>query len=153
MPQPSRSSNEKHQFRKAGTSVAADTQKLTDVIGEGLLESKAEGITVLDVHELTTLTDRFVVCHAATEVQIKAIVNSVIQNTKEKLDEKPWQEEGRSENRWVILDYVNVVVHIFKKDLRNYYALEQIWGDADIFTIEDPNPDNPAPKDLPKERL
>jgi ribosome-associated protein len=137
MPQPSPSRNENRQFKKTGTSAAADTQKLVDVIGEGLLENKAENITVLDVHELTTLTDRFVVCHATTRVQIKAIVNSVIEATKEQLNEKPWQEEGRSENRWVILDYVNVVVHVFKKELRDYYALEQIWGDADIVTIED----------------
>jgi ribosome-associated protein len=137
MPQPSPSRKENQQFKKAGTSEAADTQKLVDVIGEGLLENKAENITVLDVHELTTLTDRFIVCHAATEVQIKAITNSVIQATREKLDERPWQEEGRSANRWVILDYVNVVVHIFRKDLRTHYALEQIWGDADISTIED----------------
>jgi ribosome-associated protein len=137
MPQPSPSRKENKQFKKAGTSEVADTQELVDVIGEGLLENKAENIIVLDVHELTTLTDRFIVCHATTEVQIKAITNSVIQATREKLDERPWQEEGRSANRWVILDYVNVVVHIFRKDLRTHYALEQIWGDADISTIED----------------
>lgn len=137
MPQPSGQRKTNQQFESVTTSTA-DAQKLVDVISEELLEGKAEDITVLDVHELTTLTDRFVVCHMATEVQIKAIVGKVVQATREKLDEKPWQEEGRGANRWVILDYVNVVVHVFKRDLREHYALEQIWGDADVTKIEDP---------------
>src|SRR5699024_9267135 len=93
--------------------------------------------TVLDVHELTTLTDKFVVCHATTDVQIKAIANNVTQTTNEQLNEKPWKEEGLESRRWVILDYVNVVVHIFKKELREYYALERMWNDAVVTRIED----------------
>ncbi|HYW35962.1 MAG TPA: ribosome silencing factor [Balneolaceae bacterium] len=138
MPQASKSSKSNQQFTSVNDSSVADTEKLVDVIGEGLLSKQAEDITVLDVHNLTTLTDRFIVCHAATDVQIRAIANSVIEATSEALDEKPWQEEGRNARRWVILDYVNVVVHIFKKDLRKHYALEQMWSDAEISKIEDP---------------
>ncbi len=135
MPQTSPKADQ--QFTSVNDSKVTDTQKLIEVIGEGLLDKQAEDITVLDVHNLTTLTDTFVVCHAATDVQIKAIANSVVMSTKKKLKEKPWQQEGLDTRRWVILDYVNVVVHIFKKDLREHYALERIWSDAEISKIED----------------
>jgi ribosome-associated protein len=137
MPQTSRSNQSDQQFTSKNESKNTDTQKLIAIIGEGLLENQAENITVLDVHELTTLTDAFIVCHAATDVQIKAIANKVIEVTKEELNEKPWQKEGLDTKRWVILDYVNVVVHIFKGDLRQHYALERIWNDADITKIKD----------------
>jgi ribosome-associated protein len=134
---PQTSSKADQQLTSKNNSKVTDTNKLVEVIGDGLLDKQAEDITLLDVHNLTTLTDTFVVCHAATDVQIKAIANSVIMATKEKLDEKPWQKEGLDTRRWVILDYVNVVVHIFKKDLREHYALERIWNDAEISKIED----------------
>lgn len=128
------------QFRSLDGSKVADSDKLIDTITQALLEKKAEDITVLDVHNLTTLTDKFVICHATTDVQIKAIANSVIQKTKEDLGERVWKEEGRDARRWVILDYVNVVVHIFKRELRDYYGLERMWNDAEITRIEDENP-------------
>ena len=125
------------QFVSADKTKTADSDKLIDVITEAMLERKAEDITVLDVHKLTTLTDKFVVCHATTDVQIKAIANNIAKATKEQLEEKAWKEEGLESRRWVILDYVNVVVHIFKKELREYYALERMWNDAVVTKIED----------------
>lgn len=125
------------QFTSTNNTKTADSERLIEVISEALLEKQAEDITILDVHELTTLADKFVVCHAATDVQIKAIANNVYKETSEKLDEKPWKEEGRESRRWVILDYVNVVVHIFKKELREYYALERMWNDAPVRKVED----------------
>ncbi len=115
----------------------ADTKHLIGIIGNALLEKQAENITLLDVHELTTLTNTFVVCHAVSDAQIKALADNVTKQTRESLNEKPWQQEGLQERRSVILDYVNVVVHIFKKELRDYYALERIWSDAEITKIED----------------
>lgn len=114
-----------------------NSNALIDCIGEALLEKKAVDVTVLDVRELTTLTDAFVVCHAESDVQVKALANNVAQRTREQLDEKPWQTEGLQQQRWVILDYVNVVVHIFKQELREYYGLERMWSDATIKKIED----------------
>lgn len=125
------------QFLNNEQSNNAETWQLIDVIGEALLEKKGEDITVLNVCKLTTLTDAFIVCHADSEVQIKALADNVIKSTKDQLNERPWQHEGLELRRWVILDYVNVVVHLFRKDLRAYYALEKIWGDADITLIED----------------
>lgn len=125
------------QFSTSDDSKTTDSAKLVDIITEALLEKKAEEITVLDVHELTTLADTFVVCHATSDVQIKALADNVNSATREKLGEKAWKEEGRDTRRWVILDYVNVVVHIFKKELREYYALERMWNDAGIRHIEE----------------
>ncbi|PAU94067.1 ribosome silencing factor [Aliifodinibius salipaludis] len=125
------------QFSSSNDQKTVDSDKLIEVIGEALLDRKAEDITVLDVHELTTLADKFVICHANTDVQIKAIADNVNKETKEQLNEKAWKEEGRESRRWVILDYVNVVVHIFKKELREYYALERMWNDAPMRKIED----------------
>lgn len=125
------------QFTSVDDRKTADSDKLIEVITEALLDRKAQDITVLDVHDLTTLADKFVICHANTDVQIKAIADNVNKETFEQLDEKAWKEEGRDSRRWVILDYVNVVVHIFKKDLREYYALERMWNDAPVRKIED----------------
>lgn len=134
---PDNSPQKDQQFKSLNETKTADSEKLISVIIQALLDKKAEDVTVLDVHELTTLADKFVVCHATTDVQIKAIADSVSKQTGEQLDEKPWKEEGRDTRRWVILDYVNVVVHIFKKELREYYALERMWNDAVITKIED----------------
>lgn len=134
---PKTSPQENQQFTSGNEQKTVDSEKLIEVITEALLDRKAEDITVLDVHELTTLADKFVICHANTDVQIKAIADNVNKETKEQLNEKAWKEEGRESRRWVILDYVNVVVHIFKKELREYYALERMWNDAPVQKIED----------------
>ncbi|WP_372636149.1 ribosome silencing factor [Fodinibius sp.] len=131
------SPQEDQQFTSVNNRKTADSDRLIEVITEAMLDRKAEDITVLDVHELTTLTDKFVVCHASTDVQIKAIANNITKETKEELGEQAWREEGLESRRWVILDYVNVVVHIFKKELRDYYALERMWNDAPVRKIED----------------
>lgn len=135
MPNNARQTNQ--QFTSTDETKTADSQKLIDVISESLLEKKAEDITILDVHELTTLADVFIICHATSDTQIRAIANNVSEQTNKKLHEKPWKEEGKDSKRWVILDYVNVVVHIFKKDLREYYALEKMWNDAVITQVKD----------------
>jgi ribosome-associated protein len=105
-------------------------QALLDTITEAILEKKAHRVVILDVRELTTLTDYFVICDAETDIQVKAIAENVSVKTKELLGEPAWQKEGFSTRRWVILDYVDVVVHVFQTDLREYYNLEKMWIDA-----------------------
>lgn len=134
---PQKAQQEDQQFKTVNDRKTADSEKLIEAITEGLLDKKAEDIAILDIHELTTLADKFVICHAATDVQIKAIADSAVKQTSEQLGEKPWKEEGRDTRRWVILDYVNVVVHIFKRELREYYALEKMWNDAEIIRVKD----------------
>lgn len=114
-----------------------DAPALLDAISEALLEKKAEDITLLDVRNLTTLTDYFIVCHAGSDVQIKAIADNVMEQTREKVGEKAWKKEGLETRRWVVLDYVNVVVHIFLRQQREFYGIERMWNDAEITKIED----------------
>ena len=114
-----------------------DAPALLDAISTALLEKKAEDITLLDVRNLTTLTDYFVVCHAGSEVQIKAIADNVMEQTRKKVGEKAWKKEGLETRRWVVLDYVNMVVHIFLRQQREFYGIERMWNDAEITKIED----------------
>ena len=114
-----------------------DSSKLIETIAEALFERKAEDVTVIDIRGVTTLADYFVVCHANADVQIKAIADNVLDKTREDLGEKAWRKEGLETRRWVVLDYVNVVVHIFMKDQREFYKLENMWNDAEITHLED----------------
>ena len=111
--------------------------KLIEAIGEALLSKKAENILRLDVRNLTTLTDYFIVCHATSDSQVKALADIVIEDVKNTFGERVWRKEGHTNNRWIVLDYVNVVVHIFLRDLREYYGIERMWSDAEISEIKD----------------
>jgi ribosome-associated protein len=129
--------SKKSQFSTTSARKTADTEKLIEAIKEGLLEKKAKDIVLLDVKELTTLTDYFVVCHGTSETQIRALANSVLEKVKETLGEQAWKKEGMEARRWVILDYVNVVVHIFSPDKREFYGIERMWNDAVLTEIHD----------------
>lgn len=124
-------------FQTDSPHKTSDSKLLIDSIIEGLLEKKAKDIKLLDVRSLTTLTDYFVVCHGTSETQIRALANSAMEKVKETLGENVWKKEGMDVRRWIILDYVNVVVHIFSEEKRQYYGIERMWSDADITEIED----------------
>lgn len=117
--------------------VSKEDAALLSVIHEALLEKKAEDIVQLDVRPLTSLTDFFIICHASADVQVKAIADNVMIRTKQELGEPVWNKEGLDTRRWVILDYVNVVIHIFINELREYYNLERMWNDAISIRIAD----------------
>ena len=90
---------------------------------------QAEHITILDVHGLIVITDYFVICSGATERQVRTIVEEIEKALRD-LGRKPVRREGESERRWVLLDYVDLVVHVFTEQEREYYELERLWGDA-----------------------
>ena len=113
------------------------TTLLLKAIGEGLLEKKAENIIQLDVRGISTMTDYFIICHASTDTQVRALSSSVVARTLEDADEKPIRKEGLAARRWITLDYSNVVVHIFLQELRSYYQLEKMWSDAPVLEITD----------------
>lgn len=115
----------------------ADSEQLIQLITEGLLEKKGKDIKILDVRDLTTLTDYFVVCHGTSDTQIGALANSTMDKVKENTGENVWQREGLDSRRWIILDYVNVVVHIFNEEKRQYYGIERMWNDAVITEVVD----------------
>jgi len=99
---------------------------LVEQIAEQALEKKAEDIISLDLNELTSLTDFFLICSADTEPQIKAICD----NIRKGINSKPSHIEGYEKLHWVLLDYIDVVVHVFRTTEREYYSLEKLWADA-----------------------
>jgi ribosome-associated protein len=107
-----------------------EAQALVDIITEAMLEKKANNVVILDVRKLTSVADYFIICDAETDVQVKAISENVSVKTKELASEPAWQKEGLDTRRWVILDYVNIVVHVFQTNLRQFYNLEKMWSDA-----------------------
>jgi ribosome-associated protein len=100
------------------------------------LSKKAHNIVILDLRKLTSMTDFFVICSADSDTQVRAIAEE-IRDGSERAGEKVWHNEGYSESTWVLLDFVNVVVHVFHKETRSFYNLEKLWGDAKFEHVED----------------
>ncbi len=86
---------------------------------------------------ISGVADYFVICTGTSETQIKALANATRESIKEKLGERPWQTEGFDHLQWVLLDYVDVVAHIFNEERRSFYDLERLWGDAAIESVPD----------------
>lgn len=93
-------------------------------------EIQAEDITVLDLRGISTISDYFVICSGTSTPHLKAILRDVRNNTIEEIDEVPRSTEGDAESQWLVIDYVDVIVHIFHQDLRSTYSLEDLWSDA-----------------------
>lgn len=103
-------------------------------------ENKAKNITVLDLRQIpNAVTDFFVICSGESNVQVEGIASTVSRHTRKELQEKPWHQEGKTNSEWILLDYVSVVAHIFYKDARHFYELEDLWSDAIRTDIPDLN--------------
>jgi ribosome-associated protein len=115
------------------------SELLVKAIVEGMQENKAKDIVILDLRKLSSaVCDFFVICSGDSSTQVDGIANSIARFTRKELKEKPWHIEGKSNSEWILLDYVNVVSHVFYKDARSFYELEDLWADAirtDIPTI------------------
>lgn len=109
---------------------------LAKKIAQFALTKKAHNILIFDLRELTDITDFFVICSADSDVQVKAVAEAVV-NGMEKLGVRAWHKEGLTQRLWVLIDYVDVVFHVFHKDTRKFYGLEKLWGDAKVTVIED----------------
>jgi ribosome-associated protein len=108
-----------------------DSQTLCDSIVEGMQENKAKDIVVLDLREVpNAVSDFFVICAGDSSVHVDGINNSIMRHTRKQLQERPWHQEGKQNAEWILLDYVDVVAHIFNKDARTFYDLEDLWADA-----------------------
>lgn len=107
------------------------TKKLCDSIIEGMQANKAKDIVLLDLREISSaVCDYFIICSGESFVQVDGIASSISRQTRTELKEKPWHIEGKLNSEWILLDYINVVVHIFYKDARSHYDLEDMWADA-----------------------
>ncbi len=112
------------------------TDALLSQIIAGIEEVKGEDLIILDLRPIeNTACDYFVICNGNSNTQVNAIANSVQKVVSKSIKEKPWHVEGTENAEWVLMDYVNVVVHIFQKHIRNYYQIEDLWGDAQTITV------------------
>lgn len=119
------------------TKDKVSTDTLISVIIKGIEEVKGNDIDILDLREIeNTVCDYFVICNGNSNTQVNAIVNSIQKIVSKELKDKPWHVEGSDNAEWVLMDYVNVVVHVFQKHVREYYDIEGLWGDAKITTIQ-----------------
>lgn len=110
---------------------------LISEIVKGIEDVKGENISILDLREIeNTVCEYFIVCDGNSNTQVNAISGSIQKKVSKALKDKPWHVEGENNAEWVLLDYVNVVVHVFQKQVRDFYNLESLWGDAKITNIQ-----------------
>ncbi len=120
------------------TKEITESQILLDVAIKGLQELKGEDIVYVDLTGLdNAVCEYFVICTGNSNTHVSALAESVKKETKETLNERPWHAEGFGNAEWVILDYVNTVIHIFQKEAREFYNLEELWADAKITKVEE----------------
>ncbi len=108
---------------------------LAELMANAALEKKAEDIKILDISGITDIADQFVIATGNGGLHVKAIADHI--RDESNASEKPWHIEGYDSLKWVLLDYVDVVIHIFDKETRDYYDIERLWADAEITTISD----------------
>jgi ribosome-associated protein len=112
---------------------------LTNII-KGIEEVKGNDIDILDLREIdTAVCDYFVICNGSSNTQVNAIVNSIQKIVSKEIKDKPWHVEGTDNAEWVLMDYVSIVVHVFQKEIREYYNIEGLWGDAKITSLQNKN--------------
>jgi len=118
-------------------SKITEKQLLIDKIVDSIQDTKGEDILVFDLSGIeNAAAETFIICSANSNTQVAAIAGNIQKNVRNDLNDRPWHVEGTENSMWVLVDYVSVVVHIFQKEIREYYDIEELWGDAKITKIE-----------------
>jgi ribosome-associated protein len=119
------------------TKKQVSTDDLISVIIQGIEEVKGENIQLLDLRDIeNTVCDYFIICSGNSNTQVKAISGSIQKLVSKQIKDKPWHIEGENNAEWILMDYVNVAVHVFQKHIREFYDIESLWGDAKITEIK-----------------
>ncbi len=106
---------------------------ISELAIHGIQEKKGNDIVRLDLRNIhSSVSDYFVICHADSATQVKAIANSIEDEIYKAIQQEPWRKEGLEYGEWILLDYVDVVIHIFRTDKREFYGVEELWGDAEV---------------------
>ncbi|WP_342087282.1 ribosome silencing factor [Dyadobacter sp. OTU695] len=114
------------------------SKDLTELVVKGMTEKKGLDIAILDLRKVkNSITDFFVICSGNSDTQIDALANSIEEEVYKISKTEPWQKEGKANGEWILIDYVDVVAHIFNKERRKHYDLEELWGDAEVTYLED----------------
>lgn len=115
-----------------------EKQQLIAEIIDAIQDTKGEGIMIFDLSKIeNSVADTFIICSGNSNTQVSSIAGNIEKKVRNNLHERPWHIEGRENAMWVLVDYVSVVVHIFQKQVRDYYNIEELWGDAKVTVIED----------------
>lgn len=118
--------------------LAIPAEQLCNLVVKGMLEKKAQDVVVMDLRNVkNAIADYFVICSGNSDTQIDAIAGSIDEQVHQATGQNPWHQEGKEAREWILIDYVDVVAHVFKKDRREYYKLEELWGDAEITPVEE----------------
>lgn len=113
------------------------SEKLVDSIIKGIQEVKGKDIVSIDLRKFqNSVSDFFIICHGTSNTQVEAIADSVEKEVYTEMQEDPIHKEGYDNAEWILLDYFNVIVHVFQKEARDFYNLEKLWADADVKEIE-----------------
>jgi len=114
------------------------SEELSQLVVKGMQERKATNIVVMDMRKVkNAFTDYFVVASGTSDTQVEAIAESVDKEVWEATRNNPRSTEGKANREWILVDYYDVIVHVFKKDRREFYKLEELWGDAEFTYIEE----------------
>ncbi len=114
------------------------SERLLKSVIEGIQEKKGRNITILDLRKIEhTIADYFVICSGDSNVHVDAVADSVEEEVQKRAGEKPHRVEGRRNAEWILIDYMDVVVHVFQKPIREFFSLETLWADADRTDVED----------------
>ena len=122
--------------RPKKTSTKEQTTNLLDAIVEGMQEKKAKNITIINLIGLENrVSDYFVICDADSRTHVNAIAGTLEESVIKKTGEKPYHSEGHQNAEWILIDYVNIVAHVFMRETREFYNIEGLWADGKITTI------------------
>ncbi|MBF6609665.1 MAG: ribosome silencing factor [Chryseobacterium sp.] len=114
-----------------------DKQQLIDKIVDAIQDTKGEDIMIFDLTGIeNSVAETFIICSGNSNTQVSALAGNIEKKVRNELHERPWHVEGSENALWVLVDYVSVVVHVFQKEVREYYEIEELWGDAKITKIE-----------------
>lgn len=123
---------------KQKRTTKTNTKEIVKAAIEGILKIKGKDLVSLDLTEIeNSVCKYFVICHGDSNVQVSALADSVIETVRDETGEKVWHKEGLDNATWVLLDYSDVVVHIFQKEYRDFYKLEELWADAKLTAHDD----------------
>ena len=135
---------------------------LVDLVVLGMDEMKAESISVIDLRKIkNAVADYFVICSGTSDSHVDAIADSIEKEVHKASGQNPWRKEGKLSREWILLDYVDIVAHVFKREQRKLYALEELWGDGIVTQINKLPPavkalfvkEEPAPKSANKKKI
>ncbi|OGU32541.1 MAG: ribosome silencing factor [Ignavibacteria bacterium GWA2_55_11] len=116
--------------------MCVTSRTLAKLVASSMIAKKAHDVLLMDLRKVTSTADFFVVCSADSDMQVRAIADAIEDATAD-ADAPVWHSEGRQALMWVILDYVDVVAHVFHKETRKFYNLERLWSDAKMTHIRD----------------